>query len=123
LAPGGGFFAAVYAAVRRIPKGRVTTYGALAALLGVPRGARAVGWALRALSGEVKPAVPWHRVVGSGGRISTRDGAGMVEQRRRLLQEGVRFRGACVAMERHALQGQPPPTRGRRNRSRARRRR
>jgi methylated-DNA-protein-cysteine methyltransferase-like protein len=117
----GSFFAAVYAAVRGIPLGRVMTYGDVAALLGVARGARAVGWALRALSPAQQPKVPWHRVVGRGGRISARDGGSMAEQRRRLLREGVRFRGACVAMERHALQDQPPPTRGRRKRSRARR--
>ncbi len=118
-----GFFAAVYAAVRGIPEGRVMTYGQVAALLGVPRGARAVGWALRALGAARQPGVPWHRVVGRGGRISARDGAGMAEQRRRLLREGIGFRGVRVAMERHALLDQPPPTRGSRKRSRARRRR
>jgi methylated-DNA-protein-cysteine methyltransferase-like protein len=97
------------------------TYGELAALLGVPRGARAVGWALRALSAAKERGVPWHRVVGKGGCISPRDGAGMLKQRLLLLREGVRLRGARVAMERHAVLGQPPPTRGRQKRSRARR--
>ena len=71
-----GFFAAVYAAVRLIPHGRVMTYAGIAARLGVPRGARAVGWALRALAPSRVRALPWHRVVGFGGRISPRDGLG-----------------------------------------------
>ena len=45
---GVGFFERVYQAVRRIPRGRVATYGQVAVLAGTPRGARAVGWALRA---------------------------------------------------------------------------
>jgi methylated-DNA-protein-cysteine methyltransferase related protein len=116
-----GFFLAVYAAVREIPRGRVTTYGAIALRLGLARSARAVGWALRALGRTRRPPVPWHRVVGSGGRISPRDGAGMAEQRRRLLREGVRFRNGRVDMHRHALLPQPVATRGNAKRSRARR--
>jgi len=116
-----GFFLAVYASVRAIPRGRVTTYGAIARRLGVARGARAVGWALRALGRSRRPPVPWHRVVGSGGRISPRDGSGMAEQRRRLLLEGVRFTGGRVDMQRHALPLQPAATRGSAKRSRARR--
>ena len=99
------------------------TYGEIATLLGVSRGARAVGWALRALTPARAPGVPWHRVVGKGGHISPRDGGGMAEQRRRLVREGVRFRGARVVMERHGLLDQSPLTRGNAKRSRARRRR
>jgi methylated-DNA-protein-cysteine methyltransferase-like protein len=98
-----GFFERVYAAVRRIPRGRVVTYGALARLLGVPRGARAVGWALRALPAGKESRVPWHRVVGHGGRISPRAGAGPYLQRRRLKAEGVRFRGERVDLARYGL--------------------
>ena len=97
------FFARVYAAVRAIPRGRVATYGQVAAILGVPRGARAVGWALRALSPNVKPKVPWHRVVGAGGRISPRAGPGPELQRRRLRAEGVTFRGALIDLRRHGV--------------------
>jgi methylated-DNA-protein-cysteine methyltransferase related protein len=89
-----GFFARVYAAVKAIPRGRVATYGQVAALLGVPRGARAVGWALRALPAGNR--VPWHRVVGAGGRISYRAGAGPELQRRKLRAEGVAFRSEWV---------------------------
>jgi len=99
------------------------TYGEIAARLGVPRGARAVGWALRALAKTRSAEVPWHRVVGFGGSIAARDGSGMAEQRRRLEREGVRFRGGRVDMQRHALSDQAPASRGSAKRARARRRR
>jgi methylated-DNA-protein-cysteine methyltransferase-like protein len=97
------FYDRVYAAVRAIPRGRVATYGQIAHLLGVPRGARAVGWALRALDPRRERAVPWHRVVGAGGRISLRGGSGPVLQRRRLIAEGVAFRRGQVDLGRHGL--------------------
>ncbi|HEY5906977.1 MAG TPA: methylated-DNA--[protein]-cysteine S-methyltransferase [Vicinamibacteria bacterium] len=99
----GSFFREVYAFVRRVPKGRVVTYGQVAALLGVPRGARAVGWALRGLDPAGAARVPWHRVVGQGGRISLREGPGGLVQRRRLRAEGVRFVNGKVDMSRHGL--------------------
>lgn len=115
-----GFFALVYAAVRALPRGRVATYGEIARLLGQPRGARAVGWALRALRPGHRPPVPWHRVVGSGGRISLPGRSGE-EQRRRLRAEGVRLVGARVDLRRHgAGASHTSPTRGRPKRSRAR---
>ena len=119
--PASSFFDAVYEMVRRIPRGRVMTYGQVARRLGVPRGARAVGWALRALRGAQRPPVPWHRVLGSGGRISPRDGAGMLEQRRRLLAEGVRFKGAAVDLGRSGVEAQSKTSGVRAKRSRARR--
>jgi methylated-DNA-protein-cysteine methyltransferase-like protein len=97
------FFERVYEAVRAIPRGRVATYGQVARLLGLPRGARAVGWALRALDPRRERVVPWHRVVGAGGRISPRAGAGPALQRRRLRAEGVAFRGAHVDLRRHGV--------------------
>ena len=97
------FFTRVYAFVRRVPRGRVVTYGQVAALLGVPRGARAVGWALRAMDSRRAKTVPWHRVLGHGGRISLREGPGGLEQRRRLRTEGVRFVGGRVDMARYGL--------------------
>ena len=97
------FFARVYALVRRIPRGQVATYGQVAVLLGVPRGARAVGWALRALPAAQATRVPWHRVLGAGGRISPRAGLGPEIQRRRLRAEGVRFVSGRVDLARHGL--------------------
>lgn len=114
------FFERVYEAVRTIPRGRVATYGEVARLLGVPRGARAVGWALGALSAGRERVVPWHRVVGAGGRISLREGVGPEVQRRRLKQEGVRFVGGRVDIGRHGVMGDgPAPRKGARPGSRA----
>ncbi|MDA0241825.1 MAG: MGMT family protein [Chloroflexi bacterium] len=68
------FYDEVYAVVRRIPAGQVTSYGRIAHMLGRPRAARAVGYALNALedgrSRADGAAVPWQRVVNSVGRIS-----------------------------------------------------
>jgi methylated-DNA-protein-cysteine methyltransferase related protein len=97
------FFTRVYAMVRRIPRGRVATYGQVAALCGVPRGARAVGWALRGLDAKRERRVPWHRVVGRGGRISLDGRPSGVEQRRRLRAEGVRFVRGAVDLAHHGL--------------------
>lgn len=71
--PARNFYEQVYAVVRRIPRGRVTSYGRIAKMLGRPNGARAVGYALHALKDESDPAyddVPWQRVINSFGRIS-----------------------------------------------------
>jgi methylated-DNA-protein-cysteine methyltransferase-like protein len=62
------FFANVFAVVSRIPRGRVTTYGAIARALGKPRAARSVGWALRIAPDE--DALPCHRVVDRNGFLS-----------------------------------------------------
>jgi methylated-DNA-protein-cysteine methyltransferase-like protein len=83
-----------YRVVKKIPRGRVTTYGVIARLAGAPRTARHVGWALAALHGKPKD-VPWHRVLGSRGAgyagISLPDEAGGTQQRKKLIAEGVRF--------------------------------
>ena len=83
----------------------MATYGQVAHLVGVARGARAVGWALRALDARRERSVPWHRVVGAGGRISPRAGVGPLLQRRRLKAEGVAFRAGSVDLRRHGLPG------------------
>ena len=103
MTAGDRFFRRVYAQVREIPRGRVATYGQIASMLGVPRGARAVGWALRALPPAASRRVPWHRVVGFAGRIALRDGSGMQVQRQRLRAEGVPFRGGRVDLSRCGL--------------------
>ncbi len=91
------FDEAVYAVVRRVPPGSVVTYGQVAALVGSPRAARAVGQAMR----RCPPGVPWHRVVNAGGRISRRPNpSGMLSQRLLLVREGVRVRRGTIDLAR-----------------------
>lgn len=80
--------------VAMIPRGRVASYGQIAALAGMPRHARLVGRTLRELPKGSK--LPWHRVVNATLRISMRPG-GTSEQRRRLEAEGIEFVGEKVA--------------------------
>lgn len=98
----------VYAVVRRIPRGRVASYGQVAAWAGLGRGARQVGYALHAL--PPGSDVPWHRVVNAQGRVSPRSTHGPeLEQRIRLELEGVRFDAAGrIAMERFRWTEGPP---------------
>ena len=80
----------VYAVVRRIPRGRVATYGQVAELAGLGRHARQVGYALHAL--DESSRVPWHRVLNAAGRVSARAEGGAERLQRELLRaEGVRF--------------------------------
>jgi len=79
-------------AIRRIPMGKVSTYGAVARAAGLPRGARQVAKVLHRGFG-----LPWQRVLGAGGEIKLR-GDSAIEQRLRLEAEGVRFRGRRVDM-------------------------
>ena len=81
----------VYRLVRRVPRGRVVTYGQVAAILGQPRGARAVGMALGALGSPEVDSVPWHRVINAAGRCSHRDGFWAGIQQEMLEAEGVEF--------------------------------
>ncbi|MEJ2760235.1 MAG: methylated-DNA--[protein]-cysteine S-methyltransferase [Gammaproteobacteria bacterium] len=85
------FYRQIYRQVRRIPAGRVATYGQIAALAGQPRHARQVGYALAALQ-DVDDPVPWHRVVNARGEISARSTPGYEDYQRILLEEeGVEF--------------------------------
>jgi methylated-DNA-protein-cysteine methyltransferase-like protein len=96
--------------VRRVPRGRVASYGQVAALAGLPHAPRVAGYALRAL--PPGSPLPWHRVVAVDGRLSLGrlSPEGGITQRLRLAAEGVRFdaRGR-VDMEAHRWQ--PRPTR------------
>lgn len=85
------FYRLVYRLVCRVPRGKVVTYGQVAAILGQPRGARAVGVALGALRPPLQDTVPWHRVINAAGRPSHRDGFWAGIQREMLEAEGVRF--------------------------------
>lgn len=86
-----GFFKGVYEVVARIPPGKVATYGQIAAMLGDPRQARTVGWAMASAPPELN--LPCHRVVNRSGRLSPDSVFGGYEaQRAELEAEGVRFR-------------------------------
>jgi methylated-DNA-protein-cysteine methyltransferase related protein len=87
-----GYFQDVQKTVRRIPRGKVASYGQVAAAAGHPGTARQVAWALRGSGAE---GIPWQRVVGSDGRILLPGQAGL-HQRLLLELEGVQFRGARV---------------------------
>lgn len=86
-------YRAIYDVVRRIPRGRVATYGQVAGLAGLPGHARQVGYALHALRSPEEDDVPWHRVINARGEISLRGAAGLAGQaQRQLLEaEGVVF--------------------------------
>jgi methylated-DNA-protein-cysteine methyltransferase-like protein len=81
--------------IRRIPRGKVSTYGAVARAAGFPGRARQVARVL-----HVSFGLPWQRVLGSGGEIKLR-GDSAYEQRLRLEAEGIRFRGRRVDMKAH----------------------
>ena len=82
-------------AIRRVPRGKVATYGSIARAAGFPGAARQVAWTLHASIG-----LPWHRILGAGGEIKLR-GDSAIEQRLRLEAEGVTFRGRRVNMRLH----------------------
>jgi methylated-DNA-protein-cysteine methyltransferase-like protein len=81
--------------IRSVPKGKVSTYGKVAAAAGYPLYHRAVS---RLLRNDPLHGLPWQRIVGAGGEIKLR-GEAAAEQRLRLSIEGVKFRGKRVNME------------------------
>ncbi|HEU4472426.1 MAG TPA: MGMT family protein [Flavisolibacter sp.] len=94
LKPSGGrdesFFELVYAVARQIPKGRVTSYGAIAAALGTRLSARMVGWAMNGAH-KVSPKVPAHRVVNRQGLLTGKMHFAYPEQMQELLEkEGIK---------------------------------
>jgi methylated-DNA-protein-cysteine methyltransferase related protein len=94
----------ILAAVRRIPRGCVSTYGQIADVAGLPRRARLVGTVLK--HAPASRDLPWFRVINSSGRISLPSGSdSYLRQRRKLEAEGVIFRGDRVDMKRY---GWPP---------------
>ena len=92
----------VYKLVTKIPRGRVTTYGALAKGLRLRGGARAAGHAMAAC--PVGKSIPWHRVVGAGGRLLIREPHSSLQQR--LLEtEGIIIDGKRVDMKKYEWSG------------------
>ena len=79
----------IYEISKRIPKGKVLTYGQLAALAGNPHAARAVGWALSSLPPD--SGIPWHRVLNRHGRSSFPSQSKRRLQRALLEAEGIQF--------------------------------
>jgi methylated-DNA-protein-cysteine methyltransferase-like protein len=92
-------WAPVYRFVKRIPRGRVITYGQLARAIKLRGGARSAGRAMAACPGG--RGIPWHRVLGSGGRLLIREPQASL-QRKLLVAEGVRFVESRVVMREHA---------------------
>lgn len=90
----------ILTAVRSIPRGRVSTYGDVADVAGLPRRARLVGTVLRQT--PASRDLPWHRVINAGGRISFPTGSDShARQRRKLEAEGVDFVGGRVDLRRY----------------------
>ncbi|TGK61824.1 MGMT family protein [Leptospira wolffii] len=86
------FYDLVFRIVKKVPKGRVTSYGRIAVLVGKPRAARAVGYALNSLKKGQEQQVPWQRVINSQGKISFRgDTRRAILQKKLLESEGVKF--------------------------------
>lgn len=100
----------VYAAVARIPRGRLATYGQIAELIGAYGCARQVGWALRRL--PLPSELPWHRVVNAQGRIAMspgREGSDWI-QRALLLAEGIPVDGeGRLPLARYRWRSEDPP--------------
>lgn len=92
--PATPFAKKVYAAAAKIPAGKVATYGQIAKLAGRPGAARAVGTFMARNSSPAH--CPCHRVVGSGGALTGYGFGGIIEKRKKLLAEGVSFKGARV---------------------------
>lgn len=106
---GAAEYPSYYAIVRQIPRGRVLTYGDVARLAGRPTFARRVGYALAALK---DPTVPWWRVVNARGAVSPRAGdllgACELDQRARLLQEGIPLdEEGCLELPQYRWPGEP----------------
>lgn len=95
----------IFSVVRRIPAGRVATYGQIAALAGQPRQARLAGYAMH----RCPSSLPWHRVINARGRISLpADSTAAMTQRRRLEDEGVTFIGDRVDLGRYRWNADKP---------------
>lgn len=96
------FFEEVYKVVKLIPKGKVTTYGEIAKLIGVPRGSRAVGYALH--NNPLPGIIPCHRVVNRQGQLSGSFAFGGADAQAKLLQsEGVKVVNNCVDLKKYGV--------------------
>ena len=93
----------IWDTISEIPEGRVASYGQIAEIAGIPRGARQVGYALRHLPDG--HSAPWHRVITASGKIAfDKDSGPYKEQRNRLMMEGVAVIGGRVDMRNYRWQ-------------------
>jgi methylated-DNA-protein-cysteine methyltransferase-like protein len=110
VASGSESYQRIYAVVRKIPRGRVATYGQVANLAGLPGRARQVGYALYALDADAR--VPWQRVINAQGSVSLRSAPGYENIQRQFLErEGISF-GATGRVDLERYRWQP---RGKKN--------
>jgi methylated-DNA-protein-cysteine methyltransferase-like protein len=95
----------IYETIRDIPRGCVASYGQIAEISGIPRGARQVGWALKHLpKGQ---DVPWHRVITAAGKIAFETGSARFEKQRKLLEkEDITVTAGRVDMRRYRWEPQ-----------------
>jgi methylated-DNA-protein-cysteine methyltransferase-like protein len=92
--------AVICAAIRRVPRGRVSTYGWIADLAGLPGRSRLVGTVLKEVPAGMR--LPWHRIVNASGRISLPEGSGAAIRQYELLQsEGVMMIGRRIDLSRY----------------------
>ena len=97
--------ARIYETIRDIPRGSVASYGQIAEIAGIPRGARQVGWALKHLPGGQD--VPWHWVITASGRIAFEAGSARFEKQKKLLNaENVAVTAGRVDMGKYRWQPQ-----------------
>ena len=89
------FFELVYEVARQIPRGKVTSYGAIASCLGTKLSARMVGWAMNS-AGSVRPKVPAHRVVNRKGMLSGKHHFGGKKMQELLEKEGIKIKDDMV---------------------------
>lgn len=95
----------IYETIRDIPCGCVASYGQIAEIAGIPRGARQVGWALRHAPGGCK--LPWHRVITASGKIAFEAGSAQYEkQKKLLLREDVAVVAGRIDMRRYRWEPQ-----------------
>lgn len=93
----------IWATIADIPEGQVASYGQLAEIAGIPRGARQVGYALRHAPRDTE--LPWHRVLQASGKSAFEPGSRpFKEQKRRLMMEGVTMLKGRVDMRRYRWQ-------------------
>jgi methylated-DNA-protein-cysteine methyltransferase related protein len=104
----------VIANIKKIPRGKVATYGQIARLSGQPHSSRAVGWVLNSCTTGHK--LPWQRVINSKGSISFHPHSQEYADQKRLLQkEGIKFTGPhTLDLDRYQWKKEPPPAKPKR---------